>query len=203
MHIKPYTHFYALIPGGILTGLLLVSVAWGSYLLGLDGVKKTTPMLMAASAPSRDFAAVSQTRSPFMEPLQETAPLNPVRVPLHPDDRALMLTAVVDHYIQAPFILDTGATYTTISTDLARRLGYQPSMAQHIKITTANGEIMLPRVVLKSLTLNGYTAYNVEATVMTMPTNVPFAGLLGMSFIRHHRITIDADAAHLVIEPQR
>jgi len=40
-----------------------------------------------------------------------------------------------------------------------------------------------------------FTAHNVEATVMPLPKISRFSGLLGLNFIRHHRITIDAEAS--------
>jgi clan AA aspartic protease (TIGR02281 family) len=126
-----------------------------------------------------------------------------VTIPLKSDDRALLLNATIDHEKQVSFILDTGATYTTISRETATALGYDLVNTPKVTITTANGRMLLPKVLLKSVTLNGYTAKNVEATVMNMPKDVPFNGLLGLTFIKRHRITIDSQADHLVIEPQQ
>lgn len=124
-----------------------------------------------------------------------------VTVPLRRDERALMLDATLDKRTSVRLMLDTGATYTTISEDLAEKLGYDLEGAQQVRITTANGQVMLPRIRLKSISLGGYTATNVDATVMPMPGNVPFSGLLGLSFVKNHRITIDTQASHLMIEP--
>ncbi len=125
-----------------------------------------------------------------------------VRVPLTQDEHALMLQATLDNQQDSTFILDTGATYTSISPELAKQLGYDLKHAPKIIITTANGQVAMPKITLKSLSLNGYTAYNVEATVMPLPKHLAFSGLLGLSFIRHHRITIDSEAQQMMIEPQ-
>ncbi len=153
-------------------------------------------ILMAAFGPFLDSSSEAQNPS-----VKTTTPAtNYFMVPLKKDNRALMLDATLDDQENATLILDTGATYTAISQSLANRLGYDLTTADRVNITTANGQVSLPKVVLKSLTLNGYTAHNVEATVMPLPNNVPFSGLLGLNFIRQHRITIDAKDQDLVIE---
>jgi clan AA aspartic protease (TIGR02281 family) len=152
-------------------------------------------MLMAAVEPAQIKPPLPSVQQ------QQLLSEEPIRVPLEQDDRALLLEATLNDHTPTRLILDTGATYTSISRELAESLGYDLEHAARIKITTANGQVLLPKIVLKSVTLNGYTAHNVEATVMNMPGNVPFSGLLGLNFVKRHRITIDAQAEHLVIEP--
>lgn len=185
-------------------GVLLYSLIVGSVLnlcLYMSAVvvqhKPDTQVLMAAME-QRMYSDAGLSRGLKSQGVYKRA----VRVPLEQDDRALMLTATLDNQYNARFILDTGATYTAISPEMAKKLGYDLTNVAQVKITTANGQVSLPKVTLKSLTVNGYTAHNVEATVMPMPKNVPFTGLLGLSFVKRHRITIDSQAEHLVIEPQ-
>lgn len=156
----------------------------------------------AASTPVNALLATLETDEEMAFSPDPDELLKAVFVPLERDDRALMLEATIDHKATAPLILDTGATYTAISEDLAKKLGYDLKHSPKVMITTANGQVALPKVVLKSLTLNGYTARNVEATVMPLPKNIPFSGLLGLSFVKRHKITIDSQAEHLVIVPQ-
>lgn len=174
-------------------------VTLGIYLYPqLDNDPKTqAPFLMAAL----DSVQVEKALAPLSQNFVQNKSY--ILVPLEQDERALMLQATLDHQQTSKFILDTGATYTTISQDMAKKLGYDLTHAARVRITTANGQVSLPKIVLKSVTLNGYTAHNVEATVMPMPQNVPFSGLLGLSFVKRHRITIDSEAEHLVIEPQQ
>jgi clan AA aspartic protease (TIGR02281 family) len=182
---------------------VLFAAALGCFTIGMIAVfvcpigpekQQPTQILMAALDPlfKGQVALSSVSRSHGA----------PVMVPLERDERALMLHATLDNQQTSTLILDTGATYTSISQELAQSLGYDLEHSPRVSITTANGQVLLPKVTLRSLTLNGYTAYNVEATVMPMPKNVPFSGLLGLSFIKNHRVTIDSAADHLVIEPQ-
>lgn len=125
-----------------------------------------------------------------------------IYVPLKPDKRALMLDAEINKDSNLTMVLDTGATYTAISKEAAEDLGYDLESAPKIWVTTANGRVALPKIRLKTIDLNGYVAKDVDATVMTLPSKVPFSGLLGLSFIRNHKITIDTESDKLLIEPR-
>lgn len=185
----------------IVIGLLLgsfVNLYLYSQSVNANTAMNNRNVLMAALEPARH-----QTAWASMGNLSGNKRKEPVFIPLEQDERALMVEAVLDNEQAVSLILDTGATYTTISQDLALSLGYDLTHASRVRITTANGQVLLPKILLESITLNGYTAYNVEATVMPMPNNVPFSGLLGLNFVKRHRITIDPAARHLLIEPQK
>jgi clan AA aspartic protease (TIGR02281 family) len=124
-----------------------------------------------------------------------------VSIPLEQSDQALLLKATVDEVPNVKFLLDTGATYTTISRETAIRLGYDLNNSPKINITTANGQVSMPKIVLKSVTLNGYKVRNVEATVMNLPSGMPFSGLLGLNFVKKNKMTINTQANELVLEP--
>ena len=112
-----------------------------------------------------------------------------------------MIDANIDNRMNMTFVVDTGATYTAISEDTALALGYDLANSPKINVTTANGRTQFPKIMLKEINLNGYRVQNVEATVMPLPKNAPFSGLLGLSFIRHHKMTIDPVHGTLVLEP--
>lgn len=201
---------YLKVPPGVVMLLLGLGVTLGAFHLGqlsghlmmLQGASvERSPVNMAAVAPKAKPWTRLVSRVKTLAKDDEALPSGVVLVPLRRDDRALMLDATLDRRTSVRLMLDTGATYTTISEELAEKLGYDLEEAQQVRITTANGQVMLPKIRLKSISLGGYTAKNVDATVMPMPSNVPFSGLLGLSFVKNHRITIDTRAAHLVIEP--
>ncbi len=124
-----------------------------------------------------------------------------IAVPLKASRNALMLDATLKQGNNATvgsFILDTGATYTSISQDLADALHLDLSHCEKVKITTANGRIDVPKIVIETLSINGLEAHNIEATVIPVRAGSSFAGLLGLSFIRQFVLTIDPDANQLV-----
>lgn len=128
-----------------------------------------------------------------------------IAVPLKNNRNALMVDALTTKENRAAtgvFIIDTGATYTSISQDMAERLGLDLSRAEKIRITTANGRIEVPKVTLDTLSVNGLEARNVEATVIQVRPGSSFSGLLGLSFIRQFVLTIDPQANQLIFQRQ-
>ena len=124
-----------------------------------------------------------------------------VAVPLKNSKNALVVDAFIHqegNQEDGVFIIDTGATYTSISRDMAERLGIDLTHCETVFITTANGRIEVPKVTLQKLNVNGLEAYNVEATVIPLRKESSFSGLLGLSFIRQFVLTIDPQANQLI-----
>jgi clan AA aspartic protease (TIGR02281 family) len=124
-----------------------------------------------------------------------------VAVPLKNSKNALIVDAFINqgrNQVDGVFIIDTGATYTSISRDMADKLGLDLTHCETVFITTANGRIEVPKVTLQKLNVNGLEAYNVEATVIPLRKESSFAGLLGLSFIRQFVLTIDPQANQLI-----
>ena len=122
-------------------------------------------------------------------------------VPMDLQPKALFVTANINNRQEGHFILDTGATYMSISKEMAEELGLDLSRTEMVPITTANGKIEVPKVILKSVKVNGLEAKNVEATVMNFKKDASFSGLLGLSFINQFKLTIDPNKGHLMFEP--
>ncbi len=121
-----------------------------------------------------------------------------IRVDLSPHRNALMVEATLNDTVNGKFIVDTGATYTSISKEMAAQLGSNLTQIGTVRITTANGRIDVPKVLIKTINLNGLEAHNVEATVIDVRRDSSFGGLLGLSFIRQFKLTIDPTQGQLV-----
>jgi clan AA aspartic protease (TIGR02281 family) len=124
-------------------------------------------------------------------------------VPMSFEPKALFVKVNVNDRSSGHFILDTGATYTTISRKMAEELGLDLRHSETISITTANGELKVPKVRLKSVKVNNIEASDVEATVMDFENNASFSGLLGLSFIQHFKLTLDPQNGQMRFEPLR
>jgi clan AA aspartic protease (TIGR02281 family) len=103
------------------------------------------------------------------------------------------------------FIFDTGASYTTISTALAKQLGISTANLDTIKIQTASGYINAPKIILRKIEINGITAHNVEAIIADLPLHSSgnagnLAGLLGLSFMKDFKVTVDRKNNHIILE---
>lgn len=122
-------------------------------------------------------------------------------VPMSTQPKALFIKANINNVSLGHFVLDTGATYMSISRDMAEELGLDLRHTSKVPITTANGTIEVPKVILKSVKVNGLEARNVEATVMDFKSTSSFSGLLGLSFISRFRLTLDPMKGQMVFEP--
>ena len=78
------------------------------------------------------------------------------------------------------FLVDTGATFISISQAEAQNLGLDYRSGQRSWANTANGPVQVYRVSLASVRLGDVQVYNVDATVVPMPMEFV---LLGNSFL--------------------
>ncbi|OGH96438.1 MAG: hypothetical protein A2104_06760 [Candidatus Melainabacteria bacterium GWF2_32_7] len=107
---------------------------------------------------------------------------------------------VINSKLGANFILDTGATYTTISYNLARNLDLLRSDLPRVSVMTANGRINAPKVVLNSVEIDGLVARNVEVMILDIGASKDISGLLGLNFIQKFKLTIDKKNGQLILE---
>jgi aspartyl protease family protein len=94
-----------------------------------------------------------------------------------------------------PFIVDTGATFVSLSNEMAAELGIDTSQGKLARMSSANGTMMARRVTLASVTVGDVTVHNVEASVSPQP--MPFV-LLGNSFLSRFQMRSDDDTLTLL-----
>jgi len=88
--------------------------------------------------------------------------------------------------------LDTGATYTMIPWEIAEALGYKPEMSKEkVTLITASGVETAPLIEIKKIKFLGEGLDDVPVVCHDLPSKSYVTGLLGSSFLRHFRITID------------
>lgn len=107
--------------------------------------------------------------------------------------------------INVKYIFDTGASYTTISADIASKLGISTDNAQKVKIMTGSGYIEASKVTIKKIEIKGLVANNVEALVSDLPMHTSgsagdIAGLLGLSFLKNFKFTVDKQRNQVILE---
>ncbi|PSJ16928.1 retropepsin-like aspartic protease family protein [Nitrosomonas supralitoralis] len=81
------------------------------------------------------------------------------------------------------FMIDTGATIISVSTEIASQAGIQKCIPQ--QTTTANGNVNACKAIVPEVTFGKFKLSNVE--VMVMP-NMPGNALLGMNVLRNFHI---------------
>ena len=97
--------------------------------------------------------------------------------------------------------LDTGASYTMIPWETAEALGLQPEISdKKANMITASGIEKVPVVKIKSVRTLGKELKDVEVIVHDLPQRSHVDGLLGLSFLRHFKLTIDFRSGYLEID---
>lgn len=100
------------------------------------------------------------------------------------------------------FVIDTGASYTSIPWSTVRSLGIRVDAdTPRRELRTASDVITAPVVVLPTVTLGGVTVEGVEATVLDLPGSDD-VGLLGLNFLGAFRVDLDRAEGTLTLEPR-
>ena len=94
---------------------------------------------------------------------------------------------------QAKLIIDTGATFTTISEDLAFDAGIQPDpRSPHVNLFTAGGNVQAKMGIAPRIRIGHAGRDNVRVVIHSIP-NLPegIDGLLGLSFFDRFMVRLD------------
>ncbi len=95
-------------------------------------------------------------------------------------------------FLLIPVILDTGASFTIVATDILVQLGYDPAnpLLERQRIVTGSGVEYAPRITVRSATAIGQKVANLEVLCHDLPAESGVDGLLGLNFLRHFKLTI-------------
>ncbi len=101
----------------------------------------------------------------------------------------------------AKLIVDTGASMTVLSTAVAIDLGILGTTDNELlTVNTAGGSVQVNMNYLASLQVGTAHAKHVAVAIHDLP-DIPeqIEGLLGMSFLKHFLVTLDAEHARLIL----
>jgi len=104
----------------------------------------------------------------------------------------------------AYLIVDTGATFTTISENLAFDAGINHETREpKVKLFTAGGKVQADMALAKKIRVGNAGRDNVQVVIHTIP-NLPdgIDGLLGLSFFDRFLVRLDQSARELHLMPK-
>jgi aspartyl protease family protein len=168
-------------------GLTLIGAACGQYVLHhnliLTTQKSAAPSLLAANA--QPLARVPRSDDRAME--------------IRADGLGQFITNVDIASQSINVLVDTGATFLSLTSADARHLGLVPRAAEfNVPVQTANGVTKAAKVIIPDIRLGHLRVSNVEALIL--PGDVAGLSLLGMSFLRKlGRVEVAADS--LLLHP--
>jgi len=88
-------------------------------------------------------------------------------------------------------VLDTGATFTVISWDVAEALGYEPTASiPTVNLATAGSLEQAPVITVARIEALAVEAVNVDVACLDLPPATRVRGLLGLSFLKHFNIDL-------------
>lgn len=129
------------------------------------------------------------------------AAITKVTIPIEEHNSVIQVKNVkLNNSVASNFLVDTGATYTIISSSLASQLRLNLANTPKITLMTANGPIKSSKTTLSSIEINGLVANNVEVAIADIGVNSSVQGLLGMSFLNKFKVTIDKTGGKLTLE---
>ena len=90
------------------------------------------------------------------------------------------------------FALDTGATLSSLSEAALLSVGYDLEQPTRVhRVETGVGAISLPEIEVQELLLLGQRRVRFPMVAQTFSFEAPFDGLLGLDFLRDHRLCLD------------
>ena len=133
-----------------------------------------------------------------------TAPVSARKsyVPLAGSGQILIVEATLNQRVSGRFILDTGATYCVLSkqtADEANVTGRKDGPKVHL--STASGRMVEGTLgEARRIEMGNAVARDVQVAVVDVDPVPGFRGLIGLSFLRNFKYSVDADAKELLLE---
>ena len=118
-------------------------------------------------------------------------------------DNVIVLNVRLNERKLIPMLLDTGAKYTVITSNVARPLEIDiQSRGRNVSVVTASQLTRVPLVSLDRVDVHGVTLPDIEAVVTDLPAALGVEGLLGMSFLKQCRLVLDGPSQYLEISTE-
>ena len=198
LSVKP---LWTLLIGSLLLGTAPSSAAEYYRWVDQNGVVHFTDNLQNVPEKQRGPAArITAIENPVTAEPVKTAPVK-ASIPIEKHGQIVVIQAILNNKRSAKFVVDTGATYTMISSAVAKDLDIDLTQNQRtMPFQTANGLIQAPLTNLDSITVGGMEIKNLTAAVHDAVPDPQVAGLLGLNFLSNFRMDIDTQKGLLHLE---
>ena len=144
----------------------------------------------------------------FSLPLSSVVPSSPsgdsgpntISVPVVMNGASVVVPVVFNGALKANLALDTGATITVVSRRIASNLALRALGAS--KVGTVGGIITVPLARLGSLKVGAAEVHDLVVSIHDFSTDPRIEGLLGMDFLKHFHVSLDARRRLLILGPR-
>ena len=123
-----------------------------------------------------------------------------VAVAITPSNAGAIVTVKVNDRVSGRFLVDTGASWVTVTESFAQRLQLDLTTLPEMEFSMADGRKTKGHtVVFQSVAVGEARAVNVEAAVLSGRPGEQVDGLLGMSFLRHFAVSLNGSSGKLIL----
>ena len=167
-----------------------------------NGVVHFTDNLHNIPETQRGKAGRIESNEPPRNQPPPVAPLpTKASIPFEKQGQVVIVEATLNKKTAVKFVVDTGASYTMISSAVAKELDIDTEQNRKTApFQTANGIIQAPLVNLESIAVGGIEILNLTAAVHDAIPDARVAGLLGLNFLSNFRMDIDTQKGVLHLE---
>lgn len=123
-----------------------------------------------------------------------------ILVPIFMTGSAAFVTVTLNRTVQALMLLDTGASYTVVSRQVAASLGL--TEVTRTTISTANGPINVPLSRVGSIKVGPAEATHLTVAIHDISAGPTLGGLLGLDFLSRFHTSIDSRRKLLILAPR-
>lgn len=125
---------------------------------------------------------------------------NKITIPVVVNGASVIVPVTFNSSVRGNLALDTGATITVISHRIANNLALRALGAS--KIGTVGGIITAPLARLRSLKVGDAEVHDLVVSIHDFSTDPRIEGLLGLDFLKHFHVSLDARRGVLTLGPR-
>lgn len=143
------------------------------------------PAGAVAAAPAIPVPALPGSEEPDPRDVLLAAPTTKDRI------GRVMVKVMVNGQGPFPFVVDTGASHSTVSPSLVKTLGLTPSDSARIALDGITGTAMVPGVTVNLLQAGAWTLQDTPMPVLWAPVMGGAEGILGAAGLSEESLVID------------
>ncbi len=120
-----------------------------------------------------------------------------------PVDGHILVPVVLNGFLEARVLVDTGAGITILSGELARQLQLEGEAGHSITLKTMAMDIQAQLATLRSIQVGNLVQNNLRVAITDLPLGekTKFDGILGMDFMNDYKIQIDNENNRILLSP--
>jgi tetratricopeptide (TPR) repeat protein len=120
-----------------------------------------------------------------------------------PVDGHIMVPVVLNTFLEARVLVDTGAGITVFSRELAEKLQLEGELGNSITLKTMSMDIQAQLATLDSIQVGNLIQHNLRVAITDLPPGEErkFDGILGMDFMNKYKIQIDNENKKILLSP--